>query len=119
MTLTGVNFGPTDTYAFADYASYRAACTVTVAHTEVQCDSVQGFGAGHTWKLTIGRQQSAASAQTTSYNAPVVVGFKGLGSPTLYPSSKFPEADELAMVGQHREQRCPDVDIESLHVPTT
>ena len=49
-------------------------CTVTTAHTRIDCTSGAGVGTGHTWRVTVGSQQSAASTNTTSFAAPALSG---------------------------------------------
>ena len=49
-------------------------CTVTVAHTEITCTTVEGVGANHSWQFQVGNQLADTSSEkvTTSYRPPEV-----------------------------------------------
>jgi hypothetical protein len=47
-----------------------SSCTVTVAHTEMECTTVPGAGAALNWDIYVGKQKSATP--TTSYSAPII-----------------------------------------------
>lgn len=82
VTLEGTNFGPntvdnvlTVVYGPSDDVDrYTAAsCTLITPHTEISCSSVEGTGAGHSWRVTIGTQESELSSGQSEYRAPEVV----------------------------------------------
>lgn len=86
VTLSGWDFGPLLTTVSATYGPYSAsACTVTVAHVQIECQTVQGQGTGHAWVVTVGAQDSAASAQTSDYAAPLVDSVQ----PLILPSRRW------------------------------
>lgn len=66
--MSGV-YGPSLPYRFN-----TAGCSVSVAHTQVQCLTSYGSGTNLPFYLTVGGQQSAASSQTLSYTPPSITG---------------------------------------------
>jgi len=92
VVITGRNFGPADSYTnnllsvnygvalkegdpgfLAAIPSVRyiaASCSITVAHTELTCTTVEGAGRGMDWKVTIDGLSS--SNPTTSYHPPQI-----------------------------------------------
>ena len=90
IALTGTNFGPVGTggadivvkYGLPGTQEYIAtACSVSTAHTTVQCTSVAGVGAGHSWMVTVRGQSTGwqfSSAVNTSYALSSVTGFPGI-----------------------------------------
>ena len=84
VTVEGDNFGSLHTTVSAHYSNpllsdlagtnfSSADCSVTIAHTTVQCTTREGVGWGHAWTITVAdwakphHQTSAVSTSTTSY----------------------------------------------------
>jgi len=61
---------------------YTATPCAVVSQTQIVCATAPGTGAGHTWSLTVGGQAATVSptAATTSYAAPVVATYDGVGA---------------------------------------
>ena len=57
------------------------ACVVTVAHTQLRCQTAPGTGKGYAWRVNVGRQYSGVfTGVLTSYAPPVIINFQGLGA---------------------------------------
>jgi len=72
-------------------------CSVTVAHIEITCATVEGVGANHTWKFQVGNQvlDTSSSSSTsvvvsTSYRPP---------APSDWTISSLAQANALSTVG--------------------
>jgi hypothetical protein len=89
LTAIGDFFGPvgtnnlaTATYENGALSGFGAGpflavpCNVTVAHTEMQCTTVQGVGHSHYWNFTVGAQGmvegTGETILTTSYRPPAL-----------------------------------------------
>ena len=87
ISLTGTQFGPTDSIVTAIFgipnsynklagaAPYAAtSCIVLTADTKIECRMPQGFGAGHVWKITRNGHTSTTpgSPTTVEYTPPVI-----------------------------------------------
>ena len=79
-----VEYGPPGKFFFCNHV-----CTVTVAHTEIVCNSTSGVGSGHVWRAYVGHHFDAltripgpASTATSSY-APPSIASAGITSPDL------------------------------------
>jgi hypothetical protein len=102
ITLIGTNFGPiigrnqpvitfgTPTQQFTCFSG-----TVVAAHVRVECRTSAGVGGPFRWRITIGRQVSALSVGTTSYQAPVIFAVTGPPSGGL----QTPGNEELEISG--------------------
>lgn len=77
----GDNFGPAGTPI--DLATYgpngtgivSSVCSLVIPHKQIWCNTSVGAGAGLSWILTIGGQQSVAPS--TAYGVPVISGLGG------------------------------------------
>jgi hypothetical protein len=93
VTLTGSDFGPVDsrnkivaTYGNNDVSlsavlagveRTAASCTVTVAHTKIECTSVAGVGTAQKWTVTVGELLGVRSTYESAYNAPAISAVSG------------------------------------------
>eukprot|EP00808_Paulinella_micropora_P030656 g79511.t1 len=86
VTVEGQDFGPanalvnpvTGTYGKVTGQEKSATnCAVTVSHTTITCNSVQGTGRGHYWRVTVGAQQSMRSNSTMDYAVPTISALSG------------------------------------------
>jgi hypothetical protein len=86
VLVTGQNFGPLDTvveqatYGYNDNGTKFEAwnCSVVHAHTQIQCLTTVGAGAGLTWYIVIDGQRSVSPS--TDYGIPEISSFSGPGS---------------------------------------
>jgi hypothetical protein len=91
VVLNGSNFGPAGipssfsvTYAnpslsdFAGSTFVPDSCSVTVAHTQITCQTVTGVGTNHTWAVLVGNQSltSDSAPAVTSYFAPQITALQ-------------------------------------------
>jgi hypothetical protein len=91
ITLTGVNFGPLGTTIVATYGllatptTYSASgCAVSVAHTQITCNTADGVGTSYVWRVTIaGQSNSVVSGDPTSSYFPPVITAVTSASPLL------------------------------------
>lgn len=91
VRLRGSNFGAPSEFA-RPRARYSAAwmsepleahsCAITVAHEEVTCVTVEGFGTAWRWTLSTYGQTSEESTSTLSYAAPEVLSLGVAMPPT-------------------------------------
>lgn len=61
--------------ASVDYGTVpyvASGCVVTVASIEARCQTVNGVGTNHNFRLTVGGQTSVASTDTKSYTRTIV-----------------------------------------------
>lgn len=88
VILIGKNFGREGStalsaqYTNGNYTFDAASCVVWAAGTQVRCVSSAGVGAGHRWRVRVGKFWSPLSppTATTSYAAPTVAAFEGPGA---------------------------------------
>ncbi len=94
VVLRGTNFGPAAferesgllvTYGPVQEAGRRYAirnCVVDAVspNTAIVCTTVSGVGTNHVWRVTVGAQESAPSANTTSYLSPTISAVTGQGT---------------------------------------
>ncbi len=78
FNINGRNFGPAGTpisvvYESNEHGALTPACTV-VSDTLAACTSVAGTGVGYVVTVHVGDQNSAPSAPTLNYGAPIITG---------------------------------------------
>ena len=84
IAITGAQFGPAGTPI--DGATYgpngtefvATNCSLVTPHTQVQCTTAVGAGAGLKWFVTVDGQRSVTPS--TAYAAPEITGFAGPGA---------------------------------------
>lgn len=89
VVIVGNHFGPlsTETDLRIEYVEYgknvmeynATDCSVTTAHTEITCTTVQGAGEGFTWTVYLDGQRSVLPV--TSYGPPTILSFDGPEAP--------------------------------------
>jgi hypothetical protein len=87
VVVVGTNFGPAAAALVVTYSggsdgrTYGAACTrLAPSPTGVEsltCACAAGVGFGHRWVATVETVSSPPSADTTSYELPVILGITG------------------------------------------
>lgn len=109
VILTGVNFGPLNLNWKAEYGITSAAgycavgCKVTVAHTQISCQSVQGVGSSMQWRVLLPQEgegkapyESLPSNGFTSY-APSTI--TSISSSSIDGNLDTKGGDSLTIVG--------------------
>ena len=99
--VVAVEYGPPGKFFFCSQI-----CTVTVAHTEMVCNTSNGVGAGHVWRVYLGhhfdslrRVPGPASVATSSYGPPII-DHTGISSDivdTMHNSSDLFVVDNVAI----------------------
>ena len=90
IIMTGTNFGSSASVIYVSYGPagdttlYSAKdCVVTIPHSEVRCKSVEGYGTGISFTLTVLRQTSVPTAATFGYGVPMITSITAAGGVTL------------------------------------
>lgn len=76
-----VRYGPEHELDGVTELRYEAVdCVIAGDHEYITCLTAVGVGRGHSWTVEVGGQRSAVFRADTSYAAPVIVSFTGVGS---------------------------------------
>ena len=99
VVLTGLNFGPLGSASananglrWVMYGAFplptapfpalnytASSCAVTVAHTQITCSTVSGFGVNLRWWVAVGNQVSPPTSFVSAYAPPLITGVSLLG----------------------------------------
>jgi hypothetical protein len=91
VLVNGTNLGPAVNRTLVNSVSFGSGsvtynlvnCSFVVAHTQLQCVTPPGVGAGYRAQVTVMYQSSSQSADVLSYKAPVISGV----FPSVVPTS--------------------------------